>query len=142
MDKTPIYAAIVLVLAFLSLNVLESMVEGPEAAEGSCFSSLDCEGLPHAECVGGWECQDNVCVWECDTSGPDGDDGGTGAECRVDRDCMITGCSDQICSPEPVITTCEFKREYECLRSSNCRCIGGRCGWEETESYLSCMENI
>ncbi len=66
MDRSVIYAAIILVLAFLALNVLESMIE-EEPLEGVCLIPSDCEGLPPGECEGRWECVKNFCTWECKT---------------------------------------------------------------------------
>ena len=74
MDKTIIYAAVILILAFLALNVLESMVED-EPLEGVCLTPLECRDLPHAECEGEWECAENSCVWECKTGGGELDEG-------------------------------------------------------------------
>jgi|GEM_PF-7108753 len=79
MDKTVIYAAVILILAFLALNVLESMV-GYEPIEGICLTPLDCEDLSHAECEGEWACVDNSCAWECGTGGDDLDEGIRGNE--------------------------------------------------------------
>ena len=60
------------------------------------------------------------------TGGPSGAGSGSGAG-AADRPCMRTGCSGQVCSDEEVITTCEFKPEYECrsARPANVRKTGG-----------------
>lgn len=60
--------------------------------------------------------------------------------------CIITGCSGQICSDKEVITTCEFKEEYACYKSTNAKCERqnppageGECGWTPTEELVACL---
>ncbi|RLI91476.1 MAG: hypothetical protein DRO90_02335 [Candidatus Altiarchaeales archaeon] len=69
-----------------------------------------------------------------------------GAECNVDDDCGTGGCSNQICGPKEkvkgIITTCEYRPEYECLKLTSCKCIKGKCKWEETEEYEECLEKL
>lgn len=45
-----------------------------------CAAPTDCEGLPHVDCNGAWDCQAGACVWSC---GPDVPP----AECKQDSDC-------------------------------------------------------
>ena len=63
-----------------------------------------------------------------------------------DSKCVIAGCSSQVCVTEEkakdLFTTCEFKEEYRCFKFSNCRIIDGECGWEQTEEYLECLEEV
>lgn len=55
-------------------------------------------------------------------------------------DCVVTGCSGQVCAAEPVITTCEWQPQYECYRSATCeRQPGGECGWTETPELDACL---
>ena len=57
------------------------------------------------------------------------------------QDCIVTGCSGQVCAEEDVITTCEFLPEYACYKNTVCeRQRDGECGWTETEELLSCIE--
>ena len=67
-----------------------------------------------------------------------------GLECYNDSDCDIGGCSSQICGNKnevkDIITTCEYRQEYECLKSTSCGCINNRCVWEENTKYLSCLK--
>lgn len=37
--------------------------------EPVCAVPVDCAGLPHVNCAGGWQCLEGSCVWECG-SGP------------------------------------------------------------------------
>ncbi len=62
-----------------------------------------------------------------------------------DKECVIGGCSNQICSDASagdVITTCEFRDIYACYQSAKCeRQTTGKCGWTETPSLISCLKN-
>ena len=59
------------------------------------------------------------------------------------NDCIVTGCSGQICSDEEVVTNCEFREEYACYKDATCeRQDSGECGWTPTESFTACMNNI
>lgn len=65
-------------------------------------------------------------------------DGGPGGAAA----CFVGGCSSQVCSDRPdVVSTCEFRPEYECLRGAQCaRQADGRCGWTETDELRACRE--
>ncbi len=64
-------------------------------------------------------------------------------ECNNDSDCNIGGCSSQICGNKgkikDIITTCEYKSEYECLKKTNCGCVNSKCAWKENPEYLNCL---
>jgi eight-cysteine-cluster-containing protein len=64
-------------------------------------------------------------------------------ECQTDADCVRAGCSSQLCVPagteNDIITTCEFRPEYECLQLTSCSCIAGSCGFEDNPEYESCL---
>jgi eight-cysteine-cluster-containing protein len=67
--------------------------------------------------------------------------------CRELPTCRVAGCSGQLCvdrSLEDVLTTCEWRTEYECLQHSSCGSFGpgGACAWEPTPDYLMCREEI
>ncbi|OGI76259.1 hypothetical protein A3C67_03125 [Candidatus Nomurabacteria bacterium RIFCSPHIGHO2_02_FULL_42_19] len=55
--------------------------------------------------------------------------------------CFVGGCSGQICSDqEGVITTCEYREEYACYKSTKCeRQASGQCGWTETPEFAICL---
>ena len=58
-----------------------------------------------------------------------------------EKQCIISGCSGQICSEEEVITTCEFLPEYVCYKLTVCEVQpNGSCGWTETEEFLNCLK--
>ena len=31
----------------------------------SCRVPADCDGLPHDDCAGAWDCAANRCAWQC-----------------------------------------------------------------------------
>ncbi len=41
-----------------------------------------------------------------------------------------------------IITTCEYKEEYGCLKLTSCGCNEGRCGWAANANYSECIEHI
>ena len=65
--------------------------------------------------------------------------GGAGGNVS-EKPCMKTGCSGQVCSDEEVVTTCEFRPEYECLQKATCeRQKNGKCGFTQTPELLACL---
>lgn len=65
-------------------------------------------------------------------------------ECVSDSDCGVGGCSGQVCTAASeaagVITTCEYRAEYDCLKLTGCGCVNGKCAWKETADYKACVE--
>lgn len=59
------------------------------------------------------------------------------------KQCMVTGCSGQICAPKPVFTTCEWRPEYACYSLSTCGAFGPgfTCGWKQTPEFLACLDS-
>jgi hypothetical protein len=56
------------------------------------------------------------------------------------KPCMKTGCSGQICSDHEVITTCEYRTEYECYKKATCeRQANGECGFTKTKELADCL---
>ncbi len=56
-------------------------------------------------------------------------------------DCIVTGCSAQLCAEESLVTTCEYREEYACYKTARCeRQPAGGCGWTPTEELLSCLK--
>jgi hypothetical protein len=56
------------------------------------------------------------------------------------KPCFKTGCSGQICADEEVITTCEYRTEYECYKKAVCeRQANGKCGFTKTRELTSCL---
>lgn len=57
--------------------------------------------------------------------------------------CRPTGCSGQICSDDIVITTCEWRPEYECIKQQICEPqADGLCGWTPTEESGTCFQSL
>ncbi len=67
-------------------------------------------------------------------------------ECFTDADCAVAGCSGQLCAPKEeasdIITTCEYKDEYACLKMTNCGCVNNKCAWAQTQGYSECLESL
>src|SRR3989338_10263002 len=67
-------------------------------------------------------------------------------ECAYDSDCATGGCSGQICGEKEkvkeIVTTCEYKQEYDCLRLTSCGCIDNKCQWEDNNDYKKCINNL
>ncbi|HKY30261.1 MAG TPA: DUF6748 domain-containing protein [Pyrinomonadaceae bacterium] len=58
------------------------------------------------------------------------------------KPCMKTGCSSQVCADENVITTCEWRPEYECYQKAKCeRQADGKCGFTRTPELLACLKS-
>jgi eight-cysteine-cluster-containing protein len=70
-------------------------------------------------------------------------DGGADATVVSPVQCMIGGCSGQLCVSadiEPPITTCEFRPEYACYESADCTAqADGHCGWTLTPELMECL---
>jgi eight-cysteine-cluster-containing protein len=65
------------------------------------------------------------------------------AERRPPTDCIIGGCSNQLCADEPRGSTCEWWEEYACYRSAVCeRGPDASCGWRETAELADCLERL
>lgn len=60
--------------------------------------------------------------------------------------CVTGGCSGQLCLKEGnkgMITTCEYRDEYACLKKSVCEVQSdGQCGWTQTTAYKECLAQI
>ena len=54
--------------------------------------------------------------------------------------CFKTGCSSQVCADHNVVTTCEYRPEYECYRKAACeRQRNGECGFTQTAELTACL---
>jgi eight-cysteine-cluster-containing protein len=59
-------------------------------------------------------------------------------------DCVVGGCSGQLCIEEgdPGFSTCEWRSEYACYANAVCkRQTNGDCGWTQTAALETCLEN-
>lgn len=68
------------------------------------------------------------------------------AECASDSGCGTGGCSGQVCGPKDamagLITTCEYRPEYDCLKLASCGCVEGSCQWRQSQLYRECIGRI
>ena len=54
--------------------------------------------------------------------------------------CVVTGCSNQVCADEHVMTTCEYREEYACFAEAECkRQEDGQCGFTQTPDLEACL---
>ena len=49
--------------------------------------------------------------------------------CQGDEDCIVSGCSREVCAAESVMTTCGAIPTPRDLGCSACRCVQGECRW-------------
>ena len=73
--------------------------------------------------------------------------GETGGTCvpiqPTEPQCVVSGCSGEICASEPVGSDCVWQPEYACLSLSTCGPLGEEaCGWEQTPAYLACLAEL
>lgn len=65
----------------------------------------------------------------------------TEIECTQDSECSKAGCSSQICTTadkaKDIVTSCEWKDEYECYTDAKCSCVEGKCQWIDVEECLN-----
>jgi len=56
-------------------------------------------------------------------------------------DCVVSGCSGEICDEEPRATICLWRSEYACFRDARCGRFGagGACAWQQTPELLACL---
>ncbi|MEM7819439.1 MAG: eight-cysteine-cluster domain-containing protein [Candidatus Aenigmatarchaeota archaeon] len=59
----------------------------------------------------------------------------TDGNCYFDSDCILGGCSGQICqskNEESIVTTCEFRECYDAEKYNlKCKCINLKCQWSK-----------
>ena len=64
-------------------------------------------------------------------------------ECASASDCAVGGCSGQVCTTaakaQGLITTCEYREEYGCMKLTSCGCIQGKCTWRDNPQYAACI---
>ncbi len=60
----------------------------------------------------------------------------TYASCKSDADCIVGGCSGQVCMEkgENVVTVCEWKECFDAKKfGMRCGCVDGACQWTQME---------
>jgi hypothetical protein len=59
------------------------------------------------------------------------------------KSCFKTGCSNQICADEEMVSTCEWRPEYACYQKAKCeRQKDGKCGFTQTPELTACLAGI
>ena len=59
------------------------------------------------------------------------------------KPCIKTGCSGQICADHEVVSTCEYRPEYECYKKATCeRQANGDCGFTKTKELTNCLARV
>lgn len=103
-----------------------------------CYPGDACPAVCYGRCVAA-EFTDG----DAATSARSDAAGEPAAECESAADCVVTGCSGQVCASQPVFTTCEWRAEYACYDDAytSCGCFEGRCGWEATQALAECLES-
>ncbi len=124
---------------------------GPDGDMGPCFDIGVCMPMPQMDCQSDQDCPDGFrCeLFFDETCDPDGNCQGTSwGQCvPAQSECIVTGCSGEICAPYPISSTCVWLPEYECLRLTACDLLQASngqstCGWVQTPEYLECLANI
>lgn len=111
------------------------------ACYGTCRYDAPKTCTPEADtCPAGTHCE---AVSSC--GGP-----GFGIPCMVDYQCVPdeptsacirTGCSRQLCAPEPMASTCEWAEWYICYDLAKCEAdAAGVCGWQPNPEFDACMQ--
>ncbi|MBN1168590.1 hypothetical protein JXA63_01750 [Candidatus Woesebacteria bacterium] len=63
-------------------------------------------------------------------------------EPTISNECVVTGCSNQICASEELVTTCEHKEIYSCYENATCEVQhDGECGWTMDDSLSKCLQS-
>lgn len=57
------------------------------------------------------------------------------------KECVVTGCSGQVCADGERTTTCEYREQFACYKSATCeRQANGTCGWTQTDQLSLCLK--
>lgn len=113
---------LVISVFFLSGCSQEKLIGG-DKDEGGCLIAAGysyCEAKQ--KCIRPWE---ETCGEFCGISSLD--------SCNVDSDCVVGGCSSQICQSqdtEPTMSTCEYALCYNPQPYNlSCKCVDAKCKW-------------
>jgi hypothetical protein len=62
-------------------------------------------------------------------------------DCPRKGDCIVTGCSGQLCADTEIATDCAWTESYACYKKFGIcqRSMDGKCGWAETKELTSCL---
>jgi hypothetical protein len=58
------------------------------------------------------------------------------------KQCVVGGCSGEICADQPMFSPCIFKPEFACYHTATCEAqADGTCGWTQTPELAACLAN-
>ena len=58
-------------------------------------------------------------------------------------ECVVSGCSGEICADDYWDSACVWEDAYACLKLASCGTLAdGSCGWITNEKYYECLEEI
>lgn len=118
-----------------------------DAATGQCLhkDNKDC-CTDDDDCGKGFQCQIMVCpgCWCEDPTDPENCPPCLcWGECTPVQpaECVVSGCSGEICAAEPMGSFCVWLDWYECLKLTECGLFGseGTCAWKPTEAFEDCV---
>ncbi len=107
---------------------------GDTGGDGGGEPCVDGDTRPAGDGCNTCSCSDGE--WLCSLMGcPE-------VECITDDDCVVSGCSGELCASEDMASDCEWLPEYACYADpiTSCGCNDGRCGWDETDELAACLE--
>ena len=109
------------------LQCLEDLDGGGGGDEG-CLSDADCPDGESCQCLPDPDCPACAVCW-------------FGCAPKAPTECMVSGCSGEVCAAESWNSICIWEPWYECLKLTECgnNGPGGSCGWEPNEEFLDCM---
>jgi eight-cysteine-cluster-containing protein len=98
----------------------------PNKAVNACYAKTTCKKQSDGKCDYTRTPAVNRCLALAN---------GTGSSC------MKTGCSGQICASHNVITTCDWRPEFACFKTAQCKIQAktGQCGFTMTSQLLACL---
>ncbi len=110
----------------------------PATGCGGCEGVCTPKETPKA-CTWNGECAPGQ---KCEFTEPCTDDGICHGQC-VDTqpgECVVSGCSGEICAAEAMDSPCVYQAWYECLQYAQCGTTAdGSCGWVGDELFEQCM---
>lgn len=92
-----------------------------------------------------WVCSTEACTEPDGSVASEAQEGAAEVDesvsCRVDPECRVSGCSNEVCARESVQTACLFDPTFACYREplTRCGCVDGQCGWRPSAALDACV---